>query len=210
MLGLVIAMEEEMQLLLKDLNKSSYQKKEDVFIHYKFNVDGQEIIAVISGVGKIKASAATEYLISNFEISKVLNFGMAGGISPAVEIGDIINIQTSYDYDEDLSAFGREKVARRLETIESSKFRRGICVSGDRFMNDATEALEINKDYNALCYEMELSAISMVCNLHKIPIISLKYISDKADETADIDFDETLKIAMHNFSDFLIEMISSL
>jgi nucleoside phosphorylase len=109
-----------------------------------------------------------------------------------------------------LSAFGHEKVKRHLVSIDDFNHPQGICVSGDKFVNDYQESKGINKNYNALCYEMELSAIALICNMHEVPILSIKYISDKADENAEFDFDESLKKAANQFSDFIIEMINEL
>ncbi len=210
MLGLVVAMQEEMELLLMNLHQDVFEKTDDVYCEYKFNLDGKNIVGIISGVGKIKASAATEHLLSNYEISKVLNFGMAGGIDKSAEISEVINIVKSYDNDEDLSAFGHDKVARELVELKNSKLKKGICVTGDKFVNDYNESKYINEKYDAICYEMELSAISMVCNMHKIPVISLKYISDKADENAEFDFEDSLKKATLSFSKFLVDTINEL
>ncbi len=210
MLGLVVAMNEEMELILTNLHQDKFEKIKNVFLEYKFNLEGKDIIAIISGVGKIKASAATEYLLSNYNISKVLNFGMAGGIDKSVEIGEIVNIIKRYDNDEDLSAFGHDKVVRELVEINKFDYKKGICVTGDKFVNNLDESIKISKRYNAICYEMELSAISLICNMHKVPLISLKYISDKADEFAEFDFDESLKKATKNFSQILMSIISNL
>lgn len=210
MLGLVVAMKEEMELLLKNLHQENYEIKPGVFDEYFFDYNGKKFVGVISGVGKIKASAATEYLLSHNNISKVLNFGMAGGIHESINIGDIVLINGSYDNDEDLSAFGHEKVKRSLDLIKDLDYSKGICVTGDKFVSNLEESLEIQKRYGALCYEMELSAISLICNLHEVPVMSVKYISDKADENAEFDFDESLKNAMSCFSTFLIEVINEL
>jgi 5'-methylthioadenosine/S-adenosylhomocysteine nucleosidase len=210
MLGIVVAMDSEMELLLSNLHQHNYKVNENVFKTYEFNISNKEFVGIVSGVGKIKASAATEYLLSRNKISKVLNFGMAGGIDESVNIGDIVNIVASFDNDEDLSAFGHEKVKRELVSIADFDAAQGICVSGDKFVNDNIEAENINKRYKALCYEMELSAIALVCNMHKIPVLSIKYISDKADENAEFDFDESLKKAANQFSDFITEMINKL
>lgn len=210
MLGIVVAMDSEMELLLSNLHQDNYRVKENVFKTYEFNINNKEFVGIVSGVGKIKASAATEHLLAKNEISKVLNFGMAGGIDDSVSIGDVVNIVASYDHDEDLSAFGHEKVKRKLVSIENFEAPQGVCVSGDKFVNDNLEAKEINRRYNALCYEMELSAIALICNMHKVPVLSIKYISDKADENAEFDFDESLKRAANEFSDFITEMINEL
>ena len=210
MLGIVVAMDSEMELLLSNLHQDNYKVRENVFKTYEFNINNKEFVGIVSGVGKIKASAATEHLLTRNNISKVLNFGMAGGIGTSVNIGDIVNIIGSYDNDEDLSAFGHEKVKRQLISIDDFESPQGICVSGDKFINDYEESKEIKERYNALCYEMELSAIALICNMHEIPVISIKYISDKADENAEFDFDESLKNAANEFSDFITEMINEL
>lgn len=210
MLGIVVAMDSEMELLLSNLHQDNYKVKKNVFKTYEFKIGSKEFVGIVSGVGKIKASAATEHLLTRNKISKVLNFGMAGGIDDSVNIGDIVNIIASFDNDEDLSAFGHEKVKRELVSITDFDAPQGICVSGDKFVNDNLEAKDINERYNALCYEMELSAIALICNMHKVPVLSIKYISDKADENAEFDFDESLKNAANEFSDFITEMINEL
>lgn len=53
------------------------------------------VVATLSGMGKVNASVAAQRLVSNFNASAIIFTGVAGGINPALEIGDIVfGVQT--------------------------------------------------------------------------------------------------------------------
>ena len=88
-IGIIGALDEEIELLKNEINL-----KEKVEIagrtFYVGKLEGQKIILVKSGVGKVNAAVTSQLLITNFNVKKIILTGIAGGIAPHLEIGDLI------------------------------------------------------------------------------------------------------------------------
>lgn len=54
------------------------------------HLHGHEVVAVCSGMGKVAAAATTAALLARFEIDQVIFTGVAGGLQPGVEVGDVV------------------------------------------------------------------------------------------------------------------------
>ena len=69
---------------------------------------------------------------------------------------------------------------------------------------------ELVNDFNAYCGEMEGGAIAHVCTLNKVPFVIIRAMSDKADGSADVTYDEFVKVAAHNSKDIVLNMLKAL
>ncbi len=78
-------------------------------------------------------------------------------------------------------------------SIEKPKLYSGIIASGDQFISDAATNTNLQlKDTKVLAVEMEGAAVAQVCAEHEIPYIVIRTISDKADHSAHINFQDFL------------------
>ena len=86
--------------------------------------------------------------------------------------------------------------------------------NGDRTKTIVTDHLsgeeELVNDFNAYCGEMEGGAIAHVCTLNKVPFVIIRAMSDKADGSADVTYDEFVKVAAHNSKDIVLNMLKAL
>lgn len=65
----------------------------------------------------------------------------------------------------------------------------GLIASGDRFVSSVREAQALCAALpEALCVEMEGAAVAQVCHDYAVPFAALRTISDRADDTAHVDF----------------------
>ena len=69
----------------------------------------------------------------------------------------------------------------------------GLILSGDRFVNGAAEVARLLAPLHAaghvpLAVEMEGAAVAQVCADYGVPFVALRTISDRADDSAHIDF----------------------
>ena len=69
----------------------------------------------------------------------------------------------------------------------------GLIASGDRFICAADEAHRLrttlhDADHDVLAVEMEGAAVAQVCHDYGIPFAAARTISDRADDTAHVDF----------------------
>lgn len=88
-------------------------------------------------------------------------------------------------------------LAKHAETAallgHGSRVHRGLIVSGDRFVSTAAESQALREALpDALAVEMEGAAVAQVCHSFGVPLAVVRSISDRADDSAHIDFGEFL------------------
>ena len=72
-------------------------------------IQGKNCIIAKSGVGKVNAARTTQIMIDNFELSYVINIGVAGAINGLLNIGDVIIAKHVVQHDFDITAFDHSK-----------------------------------------------------------------------------------------------------
>jgi adenosylhomocysteine nucleosidase len=73
--------------------------------------------------------------------------------------------------------------------LHAPRVHRGLILSGDRFVSSAPEARALQADHPAaLAVEMEGAALAQVCHDFGVPCAVMRTISDRADDTAHVDF----------------------
>jgi adenosylhomocysteine nucleosidase len=124
----------------------------------------------------------TEFL-SNHNVDHIVNIGFAGG-NIAYEVNDIVIVEKATYHDFDLSLFGYKKgqVPGYPETFMSSTYlldkvksalpeaKTGHLFTGDYFMTDKVDEPSV--------FDMEGTSLYQVAWHFKIPMISVKLISD--------------------------------
>ena len=87
--GIIGAMEEEVNSLKEALSDS----KVTTIAGMEFcegKLDGEEVVIVQCGIGKVNAGICANTLINNFGCTKVINTGVAGSLDNQIDIGDIV------------------------------------------------------------------------------------------------------------------------
>ena len=73
--------------------------------------------------------------------------------------------------------------------LDGMRIHKGLLVSGDRFVSAAQEARALQSSFpDALAVDMEGAAVAQVCYDYAIPFAAVRNISDRADDTAHVDF----------------------
>jgi adenosylhomocysteine nucleosidase len=178
--------------------------------------EGQPVVAVLSGIGKVAASITATLLIDHYQVDRVLFIGVAGGLGDGVQVGDVVVADALLQHDMDASPlFPRHEVpltglsrfpvdaafservaqgARRALVARSGRLHRGLIVSGDRFVATAAESRALRAALpDALAVEMEGAAVAQVCHAFGTPLAVVRSISDRADDTAHVDFSSFLR-----------------
>jgi len=102
------------------------------------------------------------------------------------------------------------QLAKNVIASQGIDFVEGTVASGDSFICDDSVKKDIVERTGCLCVDMEAAAIAHVAYMNDIPYMSLKVISDNADESAHTDFDMSLKLYTEYCSDFIIRMLDSI
>ena len=67
------------------------------------HLHGQDVVAVLSGIGKVAAATTATLLIQQLGVSRVVFTGVAGGLGPDVNVGDVVVARTLLQHDYDVS-----------------------------------------------------------------------------------------------------------
>ena len=226
-IGIIGAMDEELQPLLKEL----ILVKKEIKAKMEFNFGklyGKDIVIVRSGIGKVNAAICAQILIDDFMATKIINVGIAGGVGEKVLPGDIVIASDLVQHDMDTSAFG-DKIGQipRIETfdfkcdksliamaidscksMEGSNCFLGRIVTGDQFIANLEKIKWISSEFNAMACEMEGGSIAQVCYLNDVPFVVIRSISDNAENNAHMDYEKFKFVAVNNSTKILKNMLS--
>ena len=100
-LGIMTAMDEEFRHIAESFPSESSQKIGPRTFHSATCGD-LEIVLVTARIGKVAAAVTTTALIHQFGVDGVLFVGVAGGVDPALHIGDIVIGDRLIQHDIDL------------------------------------------------------------------------------------------------------------
>ena len=138
---------------------------------------------VVSGIGKVNAAAAAQKAIDN-GAEEIVNCGVAGGLDPRMEVGDVFEVAQAVEYDFDLTLINgtrlgthNERTTPYFDCRTSGIFPARILASGDRFTNDEKDVKD-PLELGATLKDMEGAAIAHVCERCGVPCRMLKAVSD--------------------------------
>lgn len=153
----------------------------------------QENIAVhYSGIGKVNAAFKAFEIIQKTQCKTLLNLGTAG--SSTFNAHELVEVTTFVQRDMDVSPLGFEVGITPMDehfpsAIEIEPYfqhlPKGICGTGDNF-EISLPKVKCN------LVDMEGYALAKVCKKLGVRLISVKYITDGANETAHLDWEENL------------------
>ena len=84
----------------------------------------------------------------------------------------------------------------------------GLILSGDQFISSAKKSIELKRDHpTALAVEMECAAVAQVCDDFGVPFAALRMISDKADDSAHMDFEKFIQTVAAPYGAHVIETL---
>jgi len=208
--GIIGAMETEvcrLKELLTDITISNIAGME----FYEGILVGRPVVVVRSGVGKVNAAVCTQILIDRFEVNRILNTGAAGSLDNRIDIGDIVLSTEVIHHDVDATMFGypygqlpqMQEFAfpadDHLRALASEACGRvnmdlhiynGKVLSGDQFIHTDEKKFWLVDHFNGLCCEMEGAAIGHTAYINHIPFLVIRVISDKADHSISVDYQE--------------------
>ena len=187
MIGAVIAMQSEADILLKEMkiHRSLTVSGKKVHVGTAF---GKEIAVCVCGVGKVNAALGTQLLMSKFDATKLLNFGVAGGLNDGVALCGVYQIGEAVQFDFDLTQLNGTKIGTLDEYEENylSLDRLPIDLpfkklgTSDRFNDSPADYALLTKELEADIRDMEGAAIVQAAYSAQLPVYSVKAISDLA------------------------------
>lgn len=216
MIGIIGAMEEEVAELKSDMTIEETVELASM----KFcrgTLCGQQTVIVRSGIGKVNAAVCAQILIDHFKVDTLINTGVAGSLDADIDIGDVVISTDAMHHDMDASGFGDPvgQVPRMdtfafpadeqlIEKVKAANTKAnpdihtfvGRVATGDQFISSNERKESIVSHFKPLCVEMEGAGIAQAAYLNKVSYVIIRVISDKADNSAQMNYAEFEKQAI--------------
>ena len=113
-----------------------------------------------------------------------------------VETEEIMNIVKGINKESTISVTGTVR-ERAAEAVNPGHTKIGRVASGDQFIADKEKKDFIIEKTQALCTEMEGAAIAQTAYRNGVPFVILRAISDKADNSAEMDYPTFETLSAH-------------
>ena len=206
-LGIIGAMRVEVETLVEKLENPS-TRTVAWSTYYEGKLEGLDVVVVQCGVGKVNAAMCAQSLIDRVGVTHLVNTGIAGSLNAQLDIGDLVVSRDAMYHDFDCVHFGYEMgrvpgldvvafpadetmmdyALSAAESVNPGHVKTGRIASGDLFVAEKSTKAAIIEKTGALCTEMEGAAIAHTAYRNGIPFVILRAISDKADDSAEMDY----------------------
>jgi adenosylhomocysteine nucleosidase len=152
----------------------------------------------------------TQALCDLFAVSHIVNTGVAGSLCAQLDIGDLVISRDAMYHDFDCHVINPNYCVGQVpgmsvlaypadEALSEAAFdaaeacnpghnQMGRIASGDQFVCSKEQKEQIIANTGALCTEMEGAAIAHTAWRNGVPFVVIRAISDKADDSAEMDY----------------------
>ena len=205
MIGIIAAENQEMKAIQSLMNDV---KEEKVYnLTFIGKVHSKDVVLVECGVGKVNSARVAQVLIDRYSPDCMINVGVAGGVDPELNVGDMVVSESLIQYDFDATTLGSyEKgevcdtgryfkaderlieLAKKVLEEEKINYKVGKIGTADLFVADIDLQEYIRNEFDCECAEMEGAAIAQVCYLDNIPFVTIRGISDTPNGNNKMDF----------------------
>ncbi|MBR6736309.1 MAG: 5'-methylthioadenosine/adenosylhomocysteine nucleosidase [Oscillospiraceae bacterium] len=219
--GIIGALDEEIALLKASM---SIEKEMSVygFTYYHGVLEGQKVVVVCCSVGKINAALCASVMVREMGADVVVNVGIAGGMDKKLKVLDMVISSEAIHHDCDpiiekfypfaLSYKADDRLVK-LASLACEKLDKkpayyvGRVATGDVFVEGGAVKERIERDFAPLCVEMEGAAIAQACFMNEKPFLIIRTMSDNADDSASMTYDEFKPFAADQSAKLIIEML---
>lgn len=218
LIGVLISSKKEFNELLKIYNiGEDYLEKYPFGEYYRTEFRGKDIVFFRSGIRKINASAAAQYMIDKFNLEKLIVIGTCTSSNEGLNYGDIIIPSKVIDYDYIIREL-EEEIDEELYLVPyqvsmPNEYYDGVLGTSDK-------ALVLWSDYTFLASnsidasDLESYAVLKICKTNNVKCIIIKGVTDKPmrsmdgyNEQLDV-YEENLPIVMKKIiEEYFIEVI---
>lgn len=203
-IGIIGAMELEIATL-KNLMQITTMTKKAGMDFYDGSLEGKPIVVVRCGYGKVNAGMCVQILADLFDVTHIVNLGVAGSLNVKLNIGDILISEKALQHDMDSSPLGFASgqvpdidvlafpadhamidtaVAACRKVNPDINVLTGLVLTGDQFISSREVKDRLVAMFHGDCAEMEGAAAAQASYLNGLPFVIIRAISDKADDSA--------------------------
>lgn len=206
---------------LGDLVEKEYKIKHMPAFDFTYN--SHKCTAVCFGIGKVNAAMGAALALNEKSYDGVINTGWSGAVS-GVAKGDIVVSDSVVECDFDLTPIGRlpgqkpgqddyiykcdASLLKAATAVEG--FKHGKLGTGDFFLTDKERKEKYKSLFNITAFDMESGALGAVCYLLGVPFISIRKISDSADDVGVEDYTNSVSTDITAFSEIVLAVLKNL
>ena len=187
---------EEFQGLLRNFPQAVVAEDNDGVRIGTLEGKSSRLLLLCPGVGHERTRACAQRLFMEERVRLALSTGIAGILSPRLQLGDVVFSHRVWGYQQGTLRFlqaapepgqrvydALRQAARELPK-EFKGMWSGSLVSSDRPVAGASLAGRLHQSTGGLCVEMEAMGLSEVCRQTGVPFLGVKIMSDFADQDA--------------------------
>ncbi len=221
-IGIIGAMEIETKALLDNM-KNIVKSKIGPFTYYSGVLYNNKVVVCTSYEGKVNSAICTQLMIQNFDLSLIINVGVAGGLSKFLEIGGIAISSSTVEFDQDTTAlgyelgytFGIEEVILECSQISKNIYEIakknnnaviGTIASSDRFVVDNITKNMLSDKFGAIAVDMETASINHVCKINQVDFCAIRGISDSGSNE---EYSKFVEIAIKSINEIIFEYLKN-
>ena len=180
-------------------------------------LEGLPAVVVQCGVGKVNAAMCAQILCAVYGVTHLVNTGIAGSLCNDLDVGDLLISRDAMYHDFDVGGFGypygkvpgmdviafpaddklMTQAYAAAEAVHPGHVKLGRVATGDQFVCSKAQKTKIVEVTQAMCTEMEGAAIAQTAYRNGVPFVILRAISDKADESVEVDYPTFEALAAH-------------
>ena len=183
MIGISIAASKEWKVILDKYNKTEKDLIDYPYGEYfTININNKDLIFYRCGTRKTKAAGATQYMITKFNLNKIIVIGTAAGMNNNFNLLDIFipnkALQVDCTYLENGDDFKEDYIVDiDLSKYNNIEFKTCTIGSSDKPMIHK-EICELMENHGIDIVDMESAPIAYICKVNKIDCVIIKGISD--------------------------------
>jgi nucleoside phosphorylase len=152
--------------------------KEEAAPFRKLCAGRTEVVILLTGVGRDNTERSMRKCLARHSPAGVLTCGFAGGLDPALKVGDVV-------------FFTQDRVLRDELMNAGARPAKFFCAA--TIAATAADKEQLRRTTGADAVEMESELIQEICRQTGIPCATVRVISDAADEDLPLDFNRLHK-----------------
>jgi adenosylhomocysteine nucleosidase len=176
-------------------------------------LDGRAVVLGESGIGKVNGALAASILLDRFGCEGIIFSGVAGGLDPALAVGDLVIATAVIQHDYGALVKGEFEVYRagelpfpqfrgRLAYLADSRLiaaargaftgspavHFGTILTGDSYLACGATRERLFGSHGGRAVDMESGAVAQVAEAFGVPWLIIRALSDLAGEDSHLDF----------------------
>ena len=195
-LAIFVATQAEMKPLataLQSTGRSAHRSNSMV----RVRIEGRDLLLAKTGVGPDNAEAVASHLFEETPVTAALSLGVAGGLSPQLQTGDLIVgdraiLRRSSGPQSFPCDSGLQEAALTVIRRWNSRHCLGPILTVDRIVRTPKEKHQLAAESGAVALDMESAAIASAALAYSVPFLAIRGILDPLHEDLVIDFDQFL------------------